>query len=127
MGVNGVPMSGGSVLVLGGEGAAEDSEAFWDGSVVDPSASLLAVDQASLAQHFEVVADGWLGDAEWFDEVACRACFGGGADEAEQAEPGRVGEDTVPLGQSGSFVGGEGFIEKGGAAFDDGVHGVILP
>jgi hypothetical protein len=51
-----------------------------------------------LAQDFQVVADGWLGDAERFDEVA------------------------YPAG----FAGGEGFIEKRDAAFNDGVHRLIL-
>ena len=48
------------VLVLGADGAAEDVEALWDGLVVDPSASFLALDEACVAEYFQVVADGGL-------------------------------------------------------------------
>ena len=48
------------VSALSADGAAEDVEAFWDGVVVDPSASFLAFDEACVAEYFEVVADGWL-------------------------------------------------------------------
>jgi hypothetical protein len=48
------------VLVVGADGAAEDVEALWDGLVVDPSASFLALDEACVAEYFQVVADGWL-------------------------------------------------------------------
>jgi hypothetical protein len=48
------------VLLLGADGAAEDVEAFWDGLVVDPSASFLAGDEACVAEYFQVVADGGL-------------------------------------------------------------------
>ncbi len=73
----------GVVLVLGVDGAAEDCEAFWNGVVVDPSASFLAGDESCVAERFEVVADGRLGDAEGFDEIACGAGFSRCADQTE--------------------------------------------
>ena len=50
----------GVVLGVGADGAAEDVEALWDGVVVDPSASFLALDEACVAEYFQVVADGGL-------------------------------------------------------------------
>jgi hypothetical protein len=73
----------GVALVLGVDGAAEDCEAFWNGVVVDPSASFLAGDESCVAERFEVVADGRLGDAEGFDEIACGAGFSRCADQTE--------------------------------------------
>jgi len=48
------------VSALSADGAAEDVEALWDGLVVDPSASFLALDEARIAEYFQVVAHGWL-------------------------------------------------------------------
>jgi hypothetical protein len=73
----------GVALVLSVDGAAEDCEAFWNGVVVDPSASFLVGDEACVAERFEVVADGRLGNAEGFDEIACGAGFSRCADQAE--------------------------------------------
>jgi hypothetical protein len=46
-------------------------------------------------EDFEVMADGWLTEAERRGEVA-DACFaaGLGLDEAEEAKPCRIGEDA---------------------------------
>jgi hypothetical protein len=108
------------VLALGADGAVEDAKAFWDGVVVDPSASLLAGNEACVPEYFEVVAHGWLRDAEWFDEVAWGAGFARCADEAEESEPCRVGEYRLPVSELSGFGLVEWFFEYRGAALDDG-------
>ena len=62
-------------------------------AVVDPDAALLAVEQAGLVQHLEVVADRRLGQVEGVVEVAdARLAAVVGGDQREQPQPDRVGE-----------------------------------
>jgi hypothetical protein len=55
-----------------------------------------------------VVADGWLGQFERFGQVTNAGFAAGlGLDQAEQSEPGRVGDHLQSLGETGCFVGVE--------------------
>ena len=62
-------------------------------AVEDPDAALLAVEQAGLVQHLEVVADGRLGEVEGVVEVAdAGLAVRVRGDQREQPQPDRVGE-----------------------------------
>ena len=41
-----------------------------DDAEVGPAPALFTLDEPGLAKDLEVVADGWLAEAEWFREVA---------------------------------------------------------
>jgi hypothetical protein len=69
-------------------------------AVVDPGPAPLAVDEPGLAQHFQVVADGGLGQVERAGEVAhADLTPGPGADQGHQPEPDRVAERLEHLRQ----------------------------
>jgi hypothetical protein len=75
------------------EGGAECLEAFRDDAVPDPQGAFLAGDEAGVDEDLHVVADGGLGAAGGFYEVAgTHFAIGRGCDVREHAEPGRVGE-----------------------------------
>jgi arsenate reductase len=69
---------------------------------------LFAFDESGFEQHFQVMADGWLGELERLGEVA-DAGFAGwlGLDQAEQPEASRVGDHFQRLGEAGCFGGVE--------------------
>ena len=61
--------------------------------VVRPAAALLALDEPGLEEHLQVVADGRLAQAERLRQVAdARLALRLRLDQAEQAEPRRVGD-----------------------------------
>lgn len=76
-----------------GEEVAELRERFFADAKVGPVAALFAFDETGLEEHFEVVANGRLAEAERFSEVAdAGLVIGLSLDEAQKAEPGGVGD-----------------------------------
>jgi hypothetical protein len=94
--------------------------------VVDPYTAALAGQQARLVEHLEVVADGGLGEPERLGQVA-DAGLGAlaGLDQAEQPQPGRVGER---LEHAGELLGAIGRQRRLGKRLAAGklVHALIL-
>jgi hypothetical protein len=107
---------------MGVERVANDGEFVGRWPVVDPSTAFFSVDETDLVEGFEVMADGWLGDAECVDEVAGSACFALGGDEAEESESCGVGQDFEPARQFRGVVRGQRFDGERLTAFGDGVH-----
>ena len=68
-----------------GEQRAKRGEWFFADAEVGPTAALLALDQAGLEEHLQVVADGWLTEAERLGQVADAGLVAGlRLDQAQQ-------------------------------------------
>jgi hypothetical protein len=70
----------------GVDGGAKAGEPVSVQGVPDPFASPVAVDEPGFAKDLEMVGDGWLGLAEWLDEVAdAHFTSGGGGQHGQHA------------------------------------------
>ena len=82
------------------EQRAQRRERFFADAEVGPAAALLALDQAGLQQHLQVVADGRLAEAERLGQVADAGLAAGlGLDQAQQPQPRRVGDHLQRRGE----------------------------
>ena len=104
------------------ERLGEDGKALGNGSVVDLSASLVAVEEPGLMEHLEVMAHRWLRDAEWFDQLAS-ADFLPCCDHAVQPQAGGIGENSEPAGQQIGLLRIKGRLADGLATRGDGHDG----
>jgi len=77
----------------GSDEGAEAGESAGPGPVPDPHPALVAVEEPSVVQDFEVMADGGLGQIERGGEVANAGLAArAGSDQRHQPEPYGVGE-----------------------------------
>lgn len=118
-----------SAAACGPDGGAEvvagDVEDFWDEGVVGPTTSLFAGDEAGLGELLEVVAEGGLGDAEPFGEVAgADGASVVGGEVADEPNPGGVGESLEQRSEAGCPVRGHEFLAGAGSTggVGDGGH-----
>lgn len=81
------------------ECSAEQVETARDEAVVDPAPIPAALHEATLAEHFQMMAHGGLGDAQRLDEVTGRACLTSCSEQADQSQACRIGEDGKPTGK----------------------------
>jgi hypothetical protein len=117
------------------EGGAECLEAFRDDAVPDPQGAFVAGDEAGVDEDLHVVADGGLGAAGGFDEVACaHLAVGRRGDARQHAQPGGVGQGGERPGECLGLilvqdVGGDRYTaqllvdRRGGGS---GAHGPII-
>jgi hypothetical protein len=84
-----------------GQSAADRGEGLFDDAVVGPLAALLAGDEASVDELFEVVGDGRLGQSNRIGELTDAGLPSvARGDQGQQAYPSRVSESLEHPGQS---------------------------
>lgn len=89
---------------------------FGDDAVVDPGAAALAIEQASIEQHLQVVADGRLLQAEGFDEMADTGLGRRlSCDQAQETEASGVGDGAKGVRQLLGVVLGQAPLQHGSA------------
>jgi len=79
---------------------ADGGELVLAHAVIDKRAPALPFEQTGIMQHFQVVADGRLGQLEGFDHVAGALAAGLGFDQPEELDAGRVAEGAEHSGKS---------------------------
>ncbi len=87
------------------EDVSQRGERLGHDAVVGPAAAALALDEAGVEEHLEVVADGRLAEAERLGEVAdAGLAVGLGLDQAQQPQPRGVGDRLQRLRELVGFL-----------------------